>query len=178
MTARFIPPQHPKAGISCNRESIEKIIKLGWIAQKKIDGARAQIHISHMGDIVAFTRKGTRHTVTMQPEIILFLLEHYRPEKDWNVIDCEWLRYKGKLFIFDVLKWNGESLSGLTYLERYNMLFEKPVITKHCQILSMIKTFKKCMSTLEKEPELEGLVFKAITTRGWPNTAIIRCRQK
>jgi ATP-dependent DNA ligase len=174
----FIKAMHPKTEISPSRESVEKILKAGWVGQMKIHGHRAQIHLHPTEESIAYNRQGRPHKMLLPDEITQELRRVFEPENDWTVIDTEWLKPEGKLFVFDVLKLNGKLLRTMNYQERWKLL-PKLYISPHVQTLPMITSAEKCMEVLaRKEEHIEGLVFKSVTTKGFEDTSIVRCRKR
>lgn len=174
----FIKAMHPKAEIQATRPAVEKMLKLGWIGQTKIHGHRAQIHLSNDEAPIVYNRQGKPHKMLLPKEIAKELIRIFNPGEDWTVLDAEWLKPEGKLYIFDILKKDGKSLSRLTYDERFKLL-PREYISPHVQTLPILTTVEKCMALLAKEDEhIEGLVFKSMTTKGFSDTAIVRCRKK
>ncbi|OQW49329.1 MAG: hypothetical protein A4S09_12500 [Proteobacteria bacterium SG_bin7] len=178
MPSVYIKAMHPKTEISPTRASIEKILKMGWVGQMKVHGHRAQIHLHPKEEPIAFNRQGKPHKKLLPPEIVTELRRLFHLEKGWSVIDSEWLKPENKLYIFDVLKYNDKILRGLTYEKRYELL-PKYFISPHVQALPVLTSVEKCMDVLAREEEfVEGLVFKSITTKGFEDTSIVRCRKK
>lgn len=176
----FIRAMHPKTEISPTRASIEKILKAGWQGQLKIHGHRAQIHLSAdaSDETIAYNRQGKPHAKLLPPEIIKELRRILKPKKDWTVIDAEWLKPENKLYIFDILKDNGTLLRRMTYPERYKLL-PRDYISPYIMTLPLLATLDKCMEQIERtEPYIEGLVFKSMSTKGFEDSAIVRCRKK
>jgi hypothetical protein len=176
----FIKAMHPKTEISPTQASVEKILKAGWLGQMKIHGHRAQIHLSAnpKDDPIAYNRQGRPHKMLLPIEITQELRRIFNLESGWTVIDSEWLKPEGKLFLFDILKRDDKVLRSLTYQQRYAFL-PKSYISPHIKTLPLLDTTEKCMKVLEsKEEHIEGLVFKSPTTKGFEDTAIIRCRKR
>lgn len=176
----FIRAMHPKTEISATPAAIEKILRAGWVGQMKIHGHRAQIHLpADTGEEpIAYNRQGRRHAKLLPEKIIKELRRVFHPESGWTVIDTEWLKPENKLFVFDVLKLNGESLRGLTYKERWEKL-PKLYISPHVQTLPILTTLEKCLQVLaSSEDYIEGLVFKAPFSKGFEDTSIVRCRKR
>jgi ATP-dependent DNA ligase len=113
-----------------------------------------------------------------EPSPLAELRRIFDLEKDWTVLDAEWLKPEGLLFVFDILKLNGKSLRSMTYQERYDLLprsFISPVI----KTLPILTTLNKCLEVLaSKEKYVEGLVFKAPYSKGFEDTSIVRCRRR
>jgi ATP-dependent DNA ligase len=173
----FIKAMHPKTELKPNREAITKILKMGWIGQMKIHGHRAQIHLSPKEAPIAYNRQGKVHKLALPKEIIKELMRVIDPQKDWTVIDAEWLKPEKKLYIFDILKKDGKSLARTTYGERFALL-PRDYLSPYIQTLPILRTVEKCMEVFEKEDEhIEGLVFKSMTTKGFSDTGIVRCRK-
>jgi ATP-dependent DNA ligase len=176
----FIKAMHPKTEISPTEAAVSKILSAGWAGQLKIHGHRAQIHISSdpEQDILAFNRQGRLHKMLLPEKIGNELRRILNLSEGWTVIDAEWLKPKNKLFIFDILKHNGELLRKLSYGERHKLL-PRSYISPHIKTLPLLTTPAKCMEVLSgDEDDVEGLVFKSLTTRGFEDTSIVRCRKR
>jgi ATP-dependent DNA ligase len=174
----FIKAMHPKSEISPTLPAVTKILNAGWVGQMKIHGHRAQIHISAdpEQDVVAYNRQGQPHKMLLPEKIAGELRRVLDLENGWTVIDAEWLKPKNKLFLFDILKLNDQLLRKLTYAERFELL-PKSYISPYIKTLPLLTTPEKCMAVLgTSEAHIEGLVFKSLTTRGFADTAIVRCR--
>src|SRR4051794_29143418 len=106
----FIKAMHPKTEISPTPGSIEKILKAGWVGQMKVHGHRAQVHISadESEDPIVYNRQGRPHKKFLPDDIVTELRRIFQFEDGWTVIDAEWLKPEGLLFIFDLLKFNGK----------------------------------------------------------------------
>jgi ATP-dependent DNA ligase len=170
---------HPKTEISPTLSSVDKILKAGWIGQMKVHGHRAQIHLSPESDeIVVYNRQGRAHKMALQKEIENELRRIFDLESGWTVIDAEWLKPEKQLYIFDLLKKDGKLLRSLTYTERYALL-PKSYISPYVKTLPWLTTVAKCMAVLESpEDDIEGLVFKSPSTKGFDDTSIVRCRKR
>lgn len=176
----FIKPMHPKTEISPTRESIEKILKAGWKAQLKIHGHRSQIHLhpDPSKEVLAYNRHGRLHKKLLSDEMTMELRRVLDLENDWTVVDAEWIKPKDLLYVFDILKLNGESLRRETYEERYSRL-PRAFISPHIKTLPLLSTVEKCLAALNSpEDYIEGLVFKSMSTKGFSDSAIVRCRKK
>ena len=176
----FIRSMHPKSEISPTLPAIEKILKSGWLGQMKVHGHRAQIHLPADPEVepLAYTRQGQPHKKLLPPEIIAELGRLFTVQKDWTVIDCEWLKPANKLYLFDILKLDGEILRRLTYAERYALL-PRDFLSPHIQTLPLLRTANKCMDLLTSPlAHVEGLVFKSPTTKGFEDSSIVRCRKR
>ncbi len=175
--SRFIRAMHPKTAISPTRVAVKKVLDAGWWGQVKMDGHRAQIHISADPNekTIVYNRQGTPHKKVLPTSAIAELRRLFALKESWTVIDAEWDKPGEKLYIFDVLKLNGRMLDTYTYAERYELLprvYSSPMI----ETLSVLRTVDQCMEVLERGDErIEGLVFKSPTTEGFSDTAIIRC---
>jgi ATP-dependent DNA ligase len=176
----FIKAMHPKTEISPTLASVEKILKAGWAGQVKVHGHRAQIHLcaDESEEPIAYNRMGKPHKKLLPDEIVAELRRILRPEIGWTVVDAEWLKPEGKLFIFDVLKLNGKILRGVSYEERWKRL-PRLYISRHVQTLPLLTSADKCMEVLASTDEnVEGLVFKALQSKGFEDTSIVRCRKR
>jgi ATP-dependent DNA ligase len=176
----FIRAMHPKTEVSPTLASVEKLLQAGWAGQMKVHGHRAQIHLpaDPHEEPIAYNRQGQPHKKLLPPEIVAELRRIFSPDEGWTVIDAEWLKPEGKLFVFDVLKWNDSSQRRMTYQERWERL-PKDYISPHVRTLPLLKTAPKCMEILAcPEAHVEGLVFKALQSKGFEDTSIIRCRKR
>lgn len=176
----FVRPMHPKTEIRPDREAVARVLGLGWAGQIKIHGHRAQIHISAdpQEAPLAYNRHGELHKKLIPDAIAQELRRLFQPTSGWNVIDAEWLKPEGKLYVFDFIKREGELLSRLTYPERWKLL-PRAYISPSISTLPILTTVEKCMEILENPaPHVEGLVFKSQTTRGFEDSSIVRCRIK
>jgi hypothetical protein len=175
----FIHAMHPKTEIRATREAIAKVLARGWVAQAKIHGHRAQIHLSADPEEppIAYNRQGRRHAMPLPPAMVRELRRLFQPARGWSALDAEWLKPRKKLFVFDILKQEDKVLSSLTFPERHQLLprlFISPSIT----VLPILDDVEKCLKLLEtEEPEIEGIVLKAGGTRGFHDSSIIRCRR-
>lgn len=171
---------HPKTEISPTLEAVSKILKAGWIGQMKIHGHRAQIHMSADpdDDVIAYNRQGRPHKMLLPDKIASELRRIFNPEKGWTVIDAEWLKPEGKLFVFDMLKKDDKLLRRLSYGERYKQL-PRAYISPHVKTLPILTSPEKCMDVLATpDAYIEGLVFKSLNTKGFEDTSIVRCRKR
>lgn len=172
----YIPAMHPKTEIAPTRASVEKTLKAGWIGQTKIHGHRAQIHLSEKNAIV-YNRQGRPHAKALSPEIVTELRRLLPPGEGYTVVDAEWLKPENKVFLFDLLKRDGQLLNRMTYRERHALL-PRAYISKHVQTLPLLTTLERCMEVLaDPDPLVEGLVFKA-DRKGFEDTSIVRCRKR
>jgi ATP-dependent DNA ligase len=176
----FILAPHPKTSLVPSVAQYKTYIEtLGWIAQPKINGNRIQVCIYPDGKMLFFTRQGTIHTKPIDQQLKDKLLLHYKPNSDLTVIEGEWLPYgQQKIYLFDILKCEGQDLSGLTYLERYHLLCEAgSFIYPDFRILPIIRTVDKCVEVMEDNNiEIEGLVFKSPYPY-FRDSNIVRCRK-
>jgi ATP-dependent DNA ligase len=174
----FIRAMHPKTEVRPHPEVVQRILSSGWIGQLKVHGHRAQLHVSSEGVVIAYTRMGKIHTKILPDPMLSEIRRLFHPKSGWNVIDSEWVKSENKLYVFDFLKKEGEVLRGLTYPERWKLL-PRAYLSPNIVTLPLIKDLKGCMLVLEHPPShIEGLVFKSSTTKGFADTAIVRCRIK
>jgi len=179
-SSAFIKAMHPKTEISAALASVEKILKAGWVGQTKIHGHRAQIHLSADENVapIVYNRQGRPHKMLLPDEITAELRRILPLKEGWTVIDAEWLKPEGQLFLFDVLKLDGKTLRPMAYADRYAFL-PKSYISPHVRTLPLLTTSTKCMQVLESSDEtVEGLVFKAPNAKGFEDTSIVRCRKR
>lgn len=176
----YIRAMHPKTEISATLASVEKILKAGWVGQMKVHGHRAQVHISADENVtpIVYNRQGRPHKMLLPDSITQELRRIFDLKKGWTVIDAEWLKPEGELYIFDLLKLDGKSLRPLSYSERYKLL-PKSYISPSIKALPLLTTSEKCMELLARnENYIEGLVFKSPTSKGFEDTSIIKCRKR
>jgi hypothetical protein len=146
----------------------------------KVHGHRAQIHLHADKKVqpLAFNRQGALHKLALPPEITSELRRLFQPEMGWMAIDGEWLKPREHFYLFDFLKKDGKELDTLTYPERYALLprdFISPKIT----LLPLLGTVEKCLKVLRQDEEhVEGLVFKSLSTPGFSDTSVLRCRKR
>lgn len=176
----YIKAMHPKTEIAPTQAAVEKMLKAGWAGQMKVHGHRAQIHIhaDENKDAIAYNRQGRPHKKLLPDNIVEELRRILKPESGWTIIDAEWLKPESKLFIFDILKRDDENLRRMTYAERYELL-PRAYISPFISTPPLLTTVAKCMELLQSsEPHVEGLVFKALSTKGFEDTSIVRCRKR
>ena len=146
----------------------------------KIHGHRAQIHVSHNPDDlpVVYNRQGRPHSKDLSPPMIAELRRLFAPRQEgWNAIDAEWIKSDEKLYVFDFLKYEGKTLSRLSYEDRY-LLLPTDFISPYIQVLPLLTRVDRCLEVLASpSTQVEGLVFKSKSTIGFADTAIVRCRK-
>lgn len=171
----FIVCQHPNHAIAPKREAIERVLKLGWAGQEKMNGHRLQIHISPSGEITAYTRHGRIHTQKLSSEL-KFSFQSYATNDGYICLEGEWLKSENQVYLFDILRHESDTLLFQTYAERYKLLKSIFQISPHVKLLKTYKKVDDCLRILEnQDAKVEGLVFKSLDTKGWPDTAIVRC---
>jgi ATP-dependent DNA ligase len=171
---------HPKSEVSPTPASIEKLLRAGWAGQMKVHGHRAQVHLSADPDVepIVYNRQGRPHKKLLPDEIAGELRRIFDLRDGWTVIDSEWLKPEGKLFLFDVLKLDGKPLRSATYADRYAFL-PRSYISPSVKTLPLLMTAEKCMDVLNSREEyVEGLVFKSLVSKGFEDTSIVRCRKR
>ncbi len=176
----FIKAMHPKSEISPDAQSIERVLKMGWVGQLKIHGHRAQIHIPSdpKEKPIAYNRQGRKHKLALPPSMVKELYRLFRPEKGWNVIDAEWLKPEEKLYVFDFLKKDGEIQRPKTFPERWALL-PRAFLSPHIQVLPLFRDLPACLKAMATPGDhIEGLVFKSTSSTGFSDTSIVRCRRK
>ena len=176
----FIRPMHPKTEILPDAPAIRQTLARGWIGQMKVHGHRAQIHIpaSSESPILAYTRQGKFHKKALSPSMQKELLRLFRPAKNWNVIDAEWLKEEERLLVFDFLKNEGETLYLRTFPERWALL-PRAFLSPHVAVLPLLRDLPACLKVMNSDnPHCEGLVFKSTTSAGFSDTSIVRCRRR
>jgi ATP-dependent DNA ligase len=175
----FIKAMHPKTNILPKPEAIVRILNLGWVGQMKVDGHRAQIHLcaDPKQPVVAYNRHGEPHKKLLPASVTKELRRVFAPVSGWNVIDTEWVKPAHKLFVFDILKKDGKLLRHCNYAERHALL-PREYLSPHLVTLPLLTKIERCLELLERQdPYCEGLVFKSLTTPGFLDTSIIRCRR-
>lgn len=176
----FLRPMHPKTAIRPDPQAIQRILALGWVAQLKIHGHRAQIHIpaDESAEIIAFNRHGSRHKKALSPSIQKELRRVFAPKEGWNVIDTEWLKPEDKIYVFDIIKQEGKLLRHLAFPQRWKLL-PRAYLSPHLSTLPLLTTQAECLKALASNaPHVEGLVFKAGTRAGFADSSILRCRKR
>jgi len=174
---KYIQMQHPKnSNLMADEGTFSRLLKMGWIGQKKMNGFRLQCHVDANG-IAAFTRKGTKHTRKLSEPIIASFMQ-LEPESGVSVFDAEWVQPLNQVFLFDILVHENQLLNRLSYKERYEILEGIFKVTPHMRILPILTSVSACLGHMRSDsPYVEGLVFKALDRKGWPDTAIVRCRK-
>ena len=179
----FIRPIHPKTEIRPTAEAIRRILDAGWVAQLKIDGHRAQIHISAdpAEEILIYNRQGQIHKKPLPESLAMELRRIFQPAEQWTVIDAEWVKGTDRIYVFDCLKLAGKLLHRLNFLERWRQL-PRAYISPFVQTLGIFTELDQCLEAMEgpgKLPDdlIEGLVFKSASA-GFEDSSIIRCRRK
>lgn len=176
--SNYIKAMHPKTEIRPTAAAVDKILKAGWAGQLKIHGHRAQVHINAHEAIapIVYNRQGREHKMLLPDSITRELRRIFDLEDGWTAIDGEWLKPEGLLYIFDILKLNGKILRSETYAERYARL-PKSFISPSVKALPLLTSSAKCLEVLQSEDShIEGLVFKALNSKGFEDTSIVRCR--
>ncbi len=180
MASAFIKAMHPKTEIKPEPAAIDKFLRMGWAGQTKIHGHRAQVHISadENEDPIVYNRQGRPHKMLLPPGITKELRRVLKLRSGWTVIDAEWMKPEGKLYLFDILKQDGKLLRSSSYGERYALL-PKSYISPHLKTLPLLTTAQKCLEVLNSpETYIEGLVFKSLSAKGFDDTSIVRCRKR
>lgn len=174
----FVQAQHPKCSVEPTRASVEKMLGAGYLAQRKVNGSRAQIHISSSGQLVAFTRKGTKHTKGFSMATTEHLITNFRPEKGWTILDAEWQKQEDKVYLFDLIQAGEAMFSGKNFEERYTLLRDQFTLGPGVGFLVLLKDVASCMAMLtDPSPFTEGLVWRLVKDPGFHDASIIRCRK-
>jgi ATP-dependent DNA ligase len=174
----FIKTQHPIGTVQPTNQNIVKwMTEKNWLAQAKINGRKAQIHL-YKGDVTFYTRHGTLHTANVSKELIAAIKQWFTTQER-TVIEAEFIPQEQKIYVFDLIMLNGIYLRDKTYPERHTLLATGlPNIMAHIQILPMltsVTTAQKLMASDDKN--IEGLVFKSKVGVGFSDNFIIRCRK-
>ena len=174
----FLQAQHPKSSVEPTRTSVEKMLGAGYLAQRKVNGHRAQIHISADGRLVAFTRSGTKHTRNFTQATTEHLVTNFKPDKGWTILDAEWQKQEDKVYLFDLLQVGSELFSNKSFEERYTMLRDQFTIGPGVGFLVLLKDVASCLSMLgDPSPFTEGLVWRLVKSPGFHDSSILRCRK-
>jgi ATP-dependent DNA ligase len=175
----YIKTQHPIGTIlPTNQNVILWMTEKKWIAQAKINGRKAQIHISN-NNVIFYTRQGNLHSAHISQELKDSIIKWFSSEKE-TVIEAEFIPQQQKIFVFDLVVDNGELLRNITYPERHELLTKnKPdILGKNIQILPILSSVISAQKLLlENNPIIEGLVFKSQIGIGFSDNFIIRCRK-
>lgn len=167
----FIKTYHPKSSMLPTKDSIAKILKVGWICQAKKNGFRVQLHI--LEDQVAnFTRHGKRHTRGLPPELKQGLL-NYCPG---TALVGEWVWHEKAIYLFDCIKFENKVIDHMSYSERHALIPEERPMEGKIYKLPLITDADEAYAALMDEAN-EGLVFKNPKAIGFGNNSIIRCRR-
>ena len=175
----FLRPMHPKTTILPRPDAIQRILAQGWVAQLKIHGHRAQVHVpaKESQPILIYNRQGNLHRKAVSEEMDSELRRLFTPDKGWNVLDAEWLKDEDRLFVFDFVKKDGVLLRTLAFPERFKLL-PRNFISPRLSVLPLIPDLAGCLKALASpEPHIEGIVLKSKRTPGFSDTSIIRCRK-
>lgn len=173
---------HPKTEIRPDRAAIKRVLDHGWAGQLKIHGHRAQIHLSPdpAQPSQVYNRQGALHAKPLPPALAAELQRIFGPRPDapgWTVLDAEWLKGDDRVFVFDLLRREGRLLEPLTYAERWELL-PRVYASEMVETLPLLRSVDRCLEALARpEPWIEGLVFRALSTPGFSDTSIVRCRR-
>lgn len=176
----FIRPLHPKSAIPPERPAIKKLLDAGWWGQVKINGHRTQIHVPKDANLplLIYTRQGTLHKKKFSPLMTRDVRRLFTPHTGWTVIDAEWHKSTDRLYVFDVLRFNGKPLDSYTYRDRYSLL-PRVYASETIETLPVLKSVDQCLTLLSSRDErIEGLVFKFPSSEGFLDTSIIRCHSE
>lgn len=179
MPSAFVRGPHPTASLPPEAALIKKFLTRGWIAQKKMNGARIQIHVpaNPALPLVYYTRQGTVHTKAMNLDMEALLRTLLAPAENWNIVEGEWIRATGRIFLFDTLMDSGRVLSREPYIDRYRRL-PRDFISPTLKVLSIIRTTAEALKVLLGDDVLvEGLVLKAEKSPSLDDDTIVRCRK-
>ncbi len=171
---------HPKTEIRPDRGAMKRVLDAGWCGQLKIHGHRAQFHISAEPSqaVLAYNRQGEFHQKAVSAALSAELRRLFAPVVGWTVVDGEWRKSEDHVYIFDLLKKDGQLLKDRTYLERWEML-PRVYTSASVETLPLYRTVERCLEALEKPDDfIEGLVFKSLSTPGFNDTSIVRCRKR
>lgn len=178
--SHFIHSMHPKTEILPDPATIRRILDRGWWGQVKMNGHRAQFHISNdsQQEIISYNRTGGRHARPLPAEVSADLRRIFGSPDGWNAIDAEWVKAEQKIYVFDYLKFHGKILMTNTYEERHSML-PRLYKSEFIETLPVLTTVDQCLKVIDNPANrVEGLVFKSRHSVGFEDTSIIRCRIK
>lgn len=126
----FLWPPRPEKAIPPSM--IAQYDDKGWITQLKKNGTCSVATVS--GKVSMFTRHGTPHKM-WEPtqEIVSFFSEHQRSVFVFELLHNKHPSVKNTIYLFDVLVYKGDDLTGSTYMDRYSIL-QDVVPRKHKRI--------------------------------------------
>ena len=179
-TSNFIKPIHPKSEILPTADAISTILDLGWVGQMKVHGHRAQIHMNADDSVpmICYTRQGRLHSRSIPLDAQKELRRIFAPQSGWTILDVEWLKSQDKFFVFDVLKWNDQSLSHESYHERYSRI-PRNFLSPHIVLLPFLKDLDSCLKCLESSDLwVEGIVLKSLDSKGFLDSSVVKCRKR
>jgi ATP dependent DNA ligase-like protein len=134
---RYITP--PRTEVRLDPTMLRRYEGEGNVAQVKRNGTRSVIFVPPSGDIFAWNRHGEPHKAWGLPNgrrargvfsiENAMLLRQCLPAGSWNVVDSELLHSKTKSiknihYLYDILVYKGQHLTGTTYRERYDRLLD------------------------------------------------------
>jgi len=130
---RYIWPPRPDAAIP--REETSFLKNTTWIAQLKYNDSRCLIKYLPDGSIELWNRHGEQFRSYHAPEWLLDQLHGVKVDLglhankyhllDGGLLDAKHRAIKDTIVIWDALVLNDEYLTGTTYAQRYNELFEQ-----------------------------------------------------
>ncbi|SMF05270.1 hypothetical protein [Pseudobacteriovorax antillogorgiicola] len=178
LPSRYIRSPHPKTTMRPDQGAFQRVLDRGWIAQYKIHGHRAQCHLSaNTSDpVLVYNRQGKLHKKELPDVLCQELRRLFAPQDGWTVIEGEWLKGQDKIFLFDILRKDGQLLNHLSYGDRYEFL-PRVYQSDNVETLGIWRSAAQCFSLIEEAPPyVEGFVLKAWSTKGFHDTSVIRCR--
>lgn len=127
-TFRYVTPPRCKARLPPIPEELDRLQKKGWWAQCKWNGTNSLIFVSPTKDVQGWNRHNSPHKA-WSPSKQNTELYRSLPGTSWWVFNGELLHSKGPSvkdvhFIHDVLVADGFLLTGKTYAQRYEILYD------------------------------------------------------
>lgn len=144
-------------------DDIDEVVALvendHWIAQQKMDGARAIVHVTSDG--IDFYQRGAKPLV-MSACAVWFdeLREQISALNLWpdTILDCELVHQEGMLWIFDLIRENGKDLAKVGYaLRRFQL---ENLIGLPKPEIRMVGLLPEAAGTIEKGELLQKVIIK------------------
>lgn len=166
---RHIKTHHPKQSLLMAKTDLAKKLEGGWIGQAKMNGVRAQVHVTEDG-LKVYNRRGSPLTTgKMTAEIVACIHANFNPG---DVFEAEWLRIRQALFLYEMVAVGGKVLDSKTYEQRYALLPQIDCLP-HVKTLPILDTPEEILAAYN-DSDTEGVVFKALHTPGFKDTSVIR----
>lgn len=124
---RYLYPPRPDKKIAPPMLSFQE--KRGWVAQVKKNGTCTVLYVTPEKEIITKTRHDSDHKMWKDTESKA--VEYFKtlPGNGWYVFACELMHNKTKhiqdtLYVFDIMVADGESLTGMTFAERQEIIMK------------------------------------------------------